>query len=278
MNTINFKTYILLLFTLLFSVETLTAQNSKENVKSKVKTEEITYKDGEVTLNGVVYYPAKQKGKQPAILVVPEWWGLNDYVKNRAKMLAELGYVAMAVDMYGNGLVVENPADAQANAGRFYGDPNLIKSRMQAAYDAVVQLQQVDASKVSAIGYCFGGTVSLFAASLGVPLETVVSFHGGLSGFQASPAMKNTKVLVCHGESDSFVPQADVDNFHQQMKDNNITYQFKSYADATHALTNKASTATGEKFNLPISYNEAADKASWKDMKAFFKTYFPTKK
>ena len=90
--------------------------------------------------------------------------------------------------------------------------------------------------------------------------------------------MKNTKVLVCHGESDSFVPQADVDNFHQQMKDNNITYQFKSYADATHAFTNKASTATGEKFNLPISYNEAADKASWKDMKAFFKTYFPTKK
>lgn len=270
----NIKSFILLLITVVFSATALTGQNSKD----KVKTEEISYKDRDVALKGVVYYPAKQKGKQPAILVVPEWWGLNEYVKSRAKMLAELGYVAMAVDMYGNGLVVDNPEDAQANAGRFYADPNLIKSRMQAAYNAVTQLQQVDASKISAIGYCFGGTVSLFAASLGIPLETVVSFHGGLNGFQASPAMQNTKVLVCHGESDSFVPQADVDNFHQQMKNNNITYQFKSYENATHAFTNKEATEAGKKFNLPISYNEAADKASWKDMMAFFKTYFPTNK
>ncbi len=273
----NTKTYLLLLLAITLSATSLSAQ-SKNNAKSKIKSEEISYKDGEATLKGVVYYPAKQKSKQPAVLVVPEWWGLNDYVKSRAKMLAELGYVAMAVDMYGNGLVVDNPMDAQANAGRFYGDPNLIKSRMQAAYNTITQLQQVDASKVSAIGYCFGGTVSLFAANLGIPLETVVSFHGGLTGFQASPAMQNTKVLVCHGANDSFVPQADIDNFHQEMKKNNITYQFKSYENATHAFTNKEATEVGKKFNMPISYNEAADKASWKDMMAFLNMYFPINK
>jgi len=272
------KTYLLLLLAITLSATSLTAQNSKDKEKSKIIAEEISYKAGEVTLKSVVYYHAKQKGKQPAILVVPEWWGLNDYAKSRAKMLAELGYVAMAVDMYGNGLVVDNPTDAQANAGRFYGDPNLIKSRMQAAYNTITQLPQVDASKVSAIGYCFGGTVSLFAASLGVPLQTVVSFHGGLVGFQASPAMQNTKVLICHGESDSFVPQADIDNFHQEMKKYNITYQFKSYKNATHAFTNKDATEVGKKFNMPISYNEAADKASWEDMMAFFKMYFQINK
>jgi dienelactone hydrolase len=273
----NTKTFLLLLLAITLSATSLIAQ-SRDQEKSKIKTEEISYKDGEVNLKGFVYYPAKQKSKQPAILVVPEWWGLNEYVKSRAKMLAELGYVAFAVDMYGNGLVVDNPTDAQANAGSFYSDPNLIKSRMQAAYKTVTQLEQVNAAKVSSIGYCFGGTVSLFAASLGVPLETVVSFHGGLTGFQASPAMQNTEVLICHGASDSFVPQADIDNFHEQMKKNNITYQFKSYENATHAFTNKESTEVGEKFNIPISYNEEADKASWKDMKAFFKMYFPTNK
>ncbi|MHA7056491.1 dienelactone hydrolase family protein [Aquimarina sp. M1] len=273
----NTKTFLLFFLAITLSATSLTAQ-SRDQEKSKIKTEEISYKDGEVNLKGVVYYPAKQKGKQPAILVVPEWWGLNEYVKSRAKMLAELGYVAFAVDMYGNGLVVDNPTDAQANAGSFYSDPNLIKSRMQAAYNTVTQLEQVNAAKVSSIGYCFGGTVSLFAASLGVPLETVVSFHGGLTGFQASPAMQNTEVLICHGASDSFVPQADIDNFHEQMKKNKITYQFKSYENATHAFTNKESTEVGEKFNIPISYNEEADKASWKDMKVFFKMYFPTNK
>ncbi|HMM12619.1 MAG TPA: dienelactone hydrolase family protein [Bacteroidales bacterium] len=273
----NVQKLFMLLLAMIFSTTLVSAQSS-DKANGKIKSEEITYKDGEVTLNGVVYYPAKQKGKQPAILVVPEWWGLNDYVKSRARMLAELGYVAMAVDMYGNGLVVDNPADAQANAGRFYGDPNLIKSRMQAAYNTVTKLPNVDDTKVSSIGYCFGGTVSLFAASLGIPLQTVVSFHGGLTGFQASPAMQNTKVLVCHGASDLFVPQADIDNFHEQMKNNNITYQFKSYENATHAFTNKEATEVGKKFNMPIAYNEAADKASWNDMKAFFKTYFPINK
>lgn len=271
------KKYSWLLLILAFSFSSLTAQNKKE-AKTKIVTENVSYKDGGLTLKGVIYYPAKQKGKQPAILVVPEWWGLNDYVKNRAKMLAELGYVAMAVDMYGDGLVVDNPADAQANAGKFYGDPNLIKSRMQAAYNTVIKLPNVDASKVSSIGYCFGGTVSLFAASLGVPLETVVSFHGGLTGFQASPAMQNTKVLVCHGASDLFVPQEDIDNFHEQMKKSNIKYEFKSYENATHAFTNKDATEVGKKFNIPIAYNEAADKASWNDMMAFFKANFPIKK
>ncbi|KUL16947.1 MAG: dienelactone hydrolase family protein, partial [Proteiniphilum sp. 51_7] len=177
--------------------------------------------------------------------------------------------------MYGNGLVFDNPGDAEKNAGVLYADMGLLKERITAAYDVLVNSGFADPERVAAIGYCFGGTVVLNAANLGVPLDAVVSFHGGLAGFKADPVIKNTHVLVCNGAADTFVSQEDKDNFKNQMNAVGAAYEFKEYEGALHAFTNPESTEAGKKFNMPIAYHAAADAASWNDMKEFFSKYFP---
>ncbi len=241
-----------------------------------VKGTEITYYDGSTPLKGYIAYDESLTGKRPGILVIHEWWGNNDYSRMRANMLAELGYVAMAVDMYGNGLLLDNPQDAQNTANQFYTNPALMKQRMMVAYNTLIADSLVNAERIAAIGYCFGGAVVLNSASMGVPLDAVVSIHGGLTGFKATPEMKNVNVLICHGGADPFVPQADIDNFKSEMQNMGVNYEFKVYEGATHAFSNKASTEAGKKFNMPISYNAAADSASWSDMVTFFQKYFPS--
>jgi dienelactone hydrolase len=236
--------------------------------------EEVLYFDGEDSLIGHLYYKSDAVSN-PGILVVHEWWGNTEYPKKRAEMLAEMGYVAFTVDMYGNGLVVDNPTDAQAESGKIYGDTALLKSRMMAAREALSKSLKVNNEKIAAIGYCFGGTVVLNAANMGVPLNAVVSFHGGLNGFDAKDDMTYTSALVCHGAADQFVPQKDVDHFKSGMDAVNAPYTFIAYDSSTHAFTNPDATATGEKFNLPIAYNAAADKKSWQDMQDFFQLNFP---
>jgi len=256
-------------------------QGKKQNTQSEKKNEqnivrkEIDYKAGETTLKGYLFYDENQTEKNPGIIVVHEWWGNNAYNQKRAEMLAELGYTAFAADMYGNGLVVDNPGDAQKNAGVIYADMGLLKERMTAAYDVLVNSGFADSERIAAIGYCFGGTVALNAANAGVPLDAVVSFHGGLAGFKANSTIKNTPVLVCNGAADKFVSQEDKDNFKNQMNAVGAVFEFKEYEGATHAFTNPESTEAGKKFNMPIAYNAAADSASWKDMKTFFTKYFP---
>lgn len=239
-----------------------------------IKTEAVSYKSDTATLNGFVAYDSNKEGKRPGVLVVPEWWGLNDYVKNRAKQLADMGYVAMAVDMYGNGKNAANPQEAMAFAQPFYKDPAMGKARLDAALQQLKSMPQVDTSKIAAIGYCFGGTIVLNSAKLGENLKGVVSFHGGLEGPAPSKDLLKAKVLVLHGEADSFVPKEQLEHFKKQMDSVHADYSVKTYPNATHAFTNPASTETGKKFNMPISYNEKADKDSWEDMKSFFKSIF----
>ena len=143
-----------------------------------------------------------------------------------------------------------------------------------AAYDVLIQQHQVDKNKVAAIGYCFGGTVVLNAATMGAPLVGVVSFHGGLAGIKATKDLLKAKILVCHGGADKFISEEDITNFKKQMKEAYASYDFKVYEGALHAFTNPKSSENGKKFGIPIAYNEAADKASWKDMKAFLKKVF----
>jgi dienelactone hydrolase len=240
----------------------------------RIKEENITYTAGGVTLNGFVAYDENVGGKRPAVLVVHEWWGLNDYVKSRARQLAELGYIAMAVDMYGNGKVAANPQEAQELAGAFYQDPGLAKIRLDAAIARIKQYPQTDASNVAAIGYCFGGSVVLNAAKLGADLKGVVSFHGGLAGVPARKDLLKSKILVCHGGSDQFVPRHDVDLFTHQLDSIGADYSLKVYANATHAFTNPDATSVGKRFNMPIEYNAEADKNSWNDMKIFLAALF----
>jgi dienelactone hydrolase len=245
-----------------------------KSMASNIKEEKVTYTSDGMTFNGYLAYDESIKGKRPAILVVPEWWGLNDYPKMRARKLAELGYIALAVDLYGDGKIASNPKDAQAYATPYYKDPSLAKNRLDAALAKLKEFPQTDPGNIAAIGYCFGGYVVLNAARLGSELKGVVSFHGGLGGAPFDKNLLKAKTLVCQGESDKFVTMTDAGVFKHKMDSIGAAYTFKSYPGATHAFTNPESTANGKKFNMPIKYDAAADKASWNDMKVFFAGLF----
>ena len=181
----------------------------------------------------------------------------------------------MAIDIYGNGKLADNPDSAGKYASPFYQDTKMAKERFDAALTKIKTYSQADPSKIAAIGYCFGGSMVLNMAKLGDDLSGVVSFHGILSG--NPPADKNllkAKILVCHGADDQFTPQKDIDIFKKQLDSIGADYTFKVYPGATHAFSNPAATENGKKFNIPIAYNATADTASWNEMKIFFDRIF----
>ncbi len=249
----------------------VTNENASE---PNIKEETVSYTADTITSKGYVAYDEKKQGKRPGILVVHEWWGLNDYPKKRAKQLAEMGYIAIAVDMYGDGKVAANPQEAMAMATPFYKNPELAKTRLDAAIKKLKKYAQTDTTNIAAIGYCYGGYVVLNAAKLGADLKGVVSFHGSLAGVPPHKDLLKAKVLVCHGEADKFESPQEIAAFKKGMDSVGADYTFKTYANATHAFTNPASTETGKKFNMPIEYNAAADTASWNEMKTFFGKIF----
>ena len=243
----------------------------KDSMNSaSIKEDAVEYSADTVKMNGYVAYDANVEGKRPIVLVVPEWWGLTDYPRMRAKQLAQLGYLAMAVDMYGNGKTVDNPTDAQNMSMPFYQDPQMGYKRLMAAAAKIKTDPHADTSKMAAIGYCFGGGMVLNAARLGADFDGVVSFHGSLVGAPAKKGLIKADILVCHGDADPFVPAKDVQAFKKSMDSVGAHYTFKAYPGALHAFTNPGATELGKKFNLPIAYNAAADSASWNDMKEFF--------
>ena len=241
-----------------------------EASSANLKEEKVTYSSGDKTFNGVIVYDQNQEGKRPAVLVVHEWWGLTDYPIRRARELARLGYIALAVDMYGDGKVAGTPEEARELATQFYKDPQKSKIYLEAALEKLKRYKQVDNHNIFAIGYCFGGSVVLNSAKLGLDFKGVVSFHGGLAGVPASKGLLKAKILVCHGGSDKFISDIDISTFRQQLDSIGADYKFIVYPNATHAFTNPESTNTGKKFNMPIEYNPIADKDSWNDMKLFF--------
>ncbi|HMH23907.1 MAG TPA: dienelactone hydrolase family protein [Puia sp.] len=239
-----------------------------------LKEETITYQGDGVTMNGYVVYQDSITKRQPAVLVVHEWWGLNDYPKMRARELAKLGYVAMAIDMFGDGKIADNPDSAKAWAMPFYMNPDKAKARIDAAIAKIKTYGVVDTTNIAAIGYCFGGGMLLNIARLGEELKGIVSFHGTLLGTPARKDLLKTPILVCHGNADKFVSPQDVAQFKKQMDSIGAMYTFVGYDSATHAFTNPNSTATGQKFNMPIAYNARADSASWNEMKTFLASCF----
>lgn len=250
------------------------SSTNMDTEKVSIKEENITYTLDSVTMNGFVAYNEATNVKRPVVLVVPEWWGLTDYTKNRAKQLAALGYLAIAIDMYGNGTIADNPDLAGKLAGPFYKDPTMAKARFDAALAKIKTYAMADTTKIAAIGYCFGGGIVLNVARLGENLKGVVSFHGSLLGVPADKKLLKADILVCHGEDDKFVKQEDVATFKKQLDSIGASYTFKSYPNATHAFTNPKATETGKKFNMPIAYNAAADTASFNEMKLFFGKIF----
>lgn len=276
----KFNTFTLAIAGLLLITACKGPDKKKEDTmkEPKLKEENLAYtipgSGDSLMLEGYVVYDENIEGKRPAVLVVHEWWGLNDYAKRRARDLAKLGYIAMALDMYGNGRKGDNPEAAGKLAGPFYQDPASAKPFFDAALDKLKAYAQADTTKIGAIGYCFGGAQVINMAKMGADFKGVVSFHGNIAVVPPVKGQLKAAVLVCHGAADPMVPQTEVDLFKYQMDSVGAKYTFKAYEGATHAFTNPDATALGEKFKLPVRYDAAADSASWKDMREFFAEVF----
>jgi dienelactone hydrolase len=242
--------------------------------KSSIKTESLSYTIGDEKFLSYVAYDNKSSDKRPVVLVVHEWWGMNDYVKRRTRQLAELGYLAVAVDLYGEGKIANNVEEAVGFSTPFYKDPILAKSHFDAALEKIKLNRLADTNYIAAIGYCFGGSMVLNFAKMGENLKGVVSFHGGLAGVPPTEGLLKSELLICHGADDKFVSAEEVTNFKKELESVNAIYTFKEYPEATHAFTNPDATEMGKKFKIPIAYNEPADLASWKEMKSFLKRIF----
>ena len=240
-----------------------------------VKEDSVSYSAGTINFKSFVAFK-QDNHKKPIVLVVPEWWGVNDYIKSRVRQLAELGYLAFAVDMYGDGKNVITPDEAGKLAVPFYKNPGMAQAHFNAAMTKAKNYPDADTSKIAAIGYCFGGSMVLNMARLGEPLKAVVSFHGDLNNYGLLPTKgaSTPAVLVLHGEADSMVPPEIVKGFKREMDSARVNYKFIGYPGARHAFTNPAATAVGEKYKIDIAYNEAADKSSWEEMKVFLADIF----
>ena len=242
---------------------------------AEVVSHEVSYKQGDTVLKGLVAYDDAIEGKRPGVLVVHEWWGHNDYARKRARMLAALGYTALAVDMYGDGKTAEHPDDAAKFSSAVGGKPALAKARFDAALATLKQQATVDPDRIAAIGYCFGGGIVLGMARMGTDIDGVVSFHGSLA--TKSPAKKGdikTRIRVFTGADDPFVKPETVEAFKKEMEAAGADYKVVIYPGAVHSFTNPGANALGEKFGLPLAYNEKADRDSWQQMQEFFHEIF----
>lgn len=238
-----------------------------------IKTEDVSYKQGDVELQGFLAYDDASKDRRPGVLVIPEWWGLNDYPKMRAQELAKLGYVAFAADMYGKGKVTQDPKQAGQWAGEVKGNRQLMRDRANAGLEVLKKNDHVDASKIAAIGYCFGGTTVLEMARGSADVAGVVSFHGALD---AQPGMEaksvKPRVLILHGADDPTVPEAHVLAVQKEMKAAKANWEMVFYSGAVHGFTNPKNGAGA--MGGAVAYNEQADKRSWERMQDFFKELF----
>lgn len=238
---------------------------------SKVKIEKIEYKDGDTVLEGAVLYDsslAKSKKKLPGIIIIHDWMGVGDYVMTRAQQVAELGYVAFVADIYGKGVRPHDATEAGALSSKYKtGDRKEMRSRAMAAFKTFKANEYVNADKISAMGYCFGGTVALEMARLGLSLTGVISFHGGLSSVSPKDAENiKTKLLVLHGAIDPYVTAAEVSTFQNELNAANVNYEFVAYSGAVHAFTIKSA---GNDIKVGTAYNEQADRRSFIAMKNF---------
>ena len=240
----------------------------------KILTQELSYDIDGNTFKGYLAQP-EGEGKHPAILIVHEWWGHNNYARRRARQLAELGYTAFALDMYGAGKVAEHPQDATKFMNEVIMQEGAAKARFDAALALLKQQSSVDTNKIAAIGYCFGGGVVLSMARLGGDLRGVVSFHGALGKLPpiAESGVK-AKVLVLNGSDDPFITAAQKQTFKQEMDEAKADYEFIDYPGVKHSFTNSDADKFAEKFNMPLKYDAEADADSWQRMKVFFEAIF----
>ncbi len=235
----------------------------------------VAYSDGTVTMKGYLVYDSALAGPRPGVLVVHEWWGHNEYARKRARMLAEMGYTALAVDMYGDGRQAMHPGDAGQFSSEVSQNIDLMKKRFDAALAFLKSQKTVDPKRVAAIGYCFGGGVVLQMVRQGADLKGVASFHGSLATTTpAQPGAVRAKIFVAHGAADSFISAAVVDAFRKEMKEAGADLLFIEYAGAQHSFTNPDADEYAKKFGIGVAYDREADEKSWKDLAFFLKGIF----
>jgi dienelactone hydrolase len=241
----------------------------------KIMGRNVEYTAGGITMKGYLVYDEKVQGKQPGVLVVHEWWGQNTYVRKRARMLARLGYTALALDMYGEGKTAQHPDDAGKFASGVMKNFPVAKERFLAALEFLKKQPTVDPDRIAAIGYCFGGGVVLNMARQGVDLKGVASFHGSLAVVNPDqPTPIKTAVRVYNGADDKFSTPEQIEALKKEMADQKVNFKFVNYPGAVHSFTNLEATEIGKKFKMPVAYNAKADKESWEDMKQFLKEIF----
>jgi dienelactone hydrolase len=251
-----------------------TNSSKKNKVIGQIKTENVIYKNDTAVYSGYVAFDSSTEIKRPVIFIIHEWWGQNDYVKRRANQFAELGYLAMAIDLYGENKTAKTVEEAANFSKPFYQNSSLAKNNYELAYAILKNYPQADTNNMAIVGFCFGGSMALEIARMGERVNGVVSFHGGLSGQTPKKDLLKAKVLICHGADDQFVIEKEVNVFKKQMDSIGADYKFVQYKGATHAFSNPDATEWGKKFNIPIAYNQNADTSSWNEMKHFFEKIF----
>ena len=243
-------------------------------LQAAVIGKEVSYQTGDTVMKGYLAYDDAVTGKRPGVLVVHEWWGHNSYARKRAEMLAELGYTALALDMYGDGKTADHPDNAGKFATAVRQDQDMMQARFNAARHYLNTQETVDPEQNAAIGYCFGGSVVLSVARSGADLDGVVSFHGSLGGLPPIADKVTAKVLVANGAEDTFVSKDSIEQFNEDMETAGVDFEFINYPGAKHSFTNPGANVVGEKFGLPLEYNAEADKASWQKMQEFLDSIF----
>ena len=243
---------------------TLAACLSVSTAMAEVRSAAVAYKDGGDNLTGYLYWNDAVEGKRPGVLVVHEWWGLNDYVRSRAQQLAELGYVAFAVDMYGGDKVTTHPKQAGEWMNATVSNLDGWRRRALKGLEKLSSLAMTDNSRLAAIGYCFGGSTVMQLAYAGADLDAVVSFHGTLPPPNGDEARNfKGRVLIEHGNDDAFVPPERVEAFKAAMNDAGVDLVFNAYDGVRHGFTNPDAGSFGID---NLKYDEAADVASWRSM------------
>jgi dienelactone hydrolase len=235
---------------------------------ARVVTKTVPYQHEGKTLQGYLAYDDAKKGPLPGVLVVHEWWGLNDYTKSRTRQLAEMGYAAFAADMYGDGKTTRDPKEAQAWSSAAGSQPGHLAVLAKAGLDVLRKQSNVDDDKLAAIGFCFGGTTVLQLAYAGVPLKAAVTFHGGLVVPDEKQAVKiRAPILILHGAEDTFIKPETIDGLRKALDAVKVDWYMVTYANAVHAFTNPEA----DSFKIPgIGYNEKAARRSWDEMQRFF--------
>jgi len=240
--------------------------------EGKVVMRTIAYSDGEVQLEGYFAWDDTIAGKRPGVLIVHAWWGLGEDEKARARQLAELGYAAFALDMYGAGKFTDDPAQAGQWAGAFYQDRQLGRTRAAAGLKVLAEQPEADAGRTAAIGYCFGGTIVLELAYSGADLRGVVSFHGNpLPAMEGDADRTRARLLVCHGAADTLVPAETINAFTKSLEGSKVDWQLITYSGAKHSFT----TRSADRVAIPgVGYHTDADRRSWQHMRVFFEEIF----